>query len=39
VGRQEDVQRLAAEAISRHGGFDTWINDAATSIHGEIERG
>lgn len=38
VGNREDVERLASETIARHGGFDTWINDAAISIYGELER-
>jgi short-subunit dehydrogenase len=38
VGRREDVQRIADEAIARFGGFDTWINDAGVSIFGRIEE-
>ena len=38
VGREEDVRRIADEAVKRFGGFDTWINDAAGSIYGKIEE-
>ncbi len=34
VGREEDVRRIAARAVERFGGFDTWINDAGVSIYG-----
>ena len=34
VGNFEDVKRLAAEAIRRFGGFDTWVNNAGVSIYG-----
>lgn len=36
VGREEDVKRIAAEAIHRYGWFDTWINDAGVSIYGHL---
>jgi len=36
VGRENDVRRIAAEAIGHYGGFDTWINDAGVSIYGQI---
>src|SRR5205085_8956246 len=36
VGREEDVRRIAAEAVARFGGFDTWVNDAGVSIYGKI---
>lgn len=34
VGNEEDVQRIAAGARERFGGFDTWINNAGVSIYG-----
>jgi short-subunit dehydrogenase len=37
VGREQDVRRIAEAAITRFGGFDTWINDAAVSIYGKVE--
>jgi short-subunit dehydrogenase len=37
VGRQEDVQRIAATAMEHFGGFDTWVNDAGVSIYGKLE--
>lgn len=36
VGREEDVRRIADEAIQRFGGFDTWVNNAGVSIYGDI---
>ena len=36
VGRQSDVQAVASAAITRFGGFDTWVNDAGVSIYGKI---
>jgi NAD(P)-dependent dehydrogenase (short-subunit alcohol dehydrogenase family) len=35
VGREEDVQRIARDAIEHFGGFDTWVNNAAGSVYGE----
>jgi short-subunit dehydrogenase len=37
VATREDVQRVAATAIERMGGFDTWINNAGVSIWGKLE--
>jgi NAD(P)-dependent dehydrogenase (short-subunit alcohol dehydrogenase family) len=31
------MQRLASTAMAEFGGFDTWINNAGTSIYGRIE--
>lgn len=36
VGQLEDVQRIADEAVSRFGGFDTWVNNAGVSIYGPV---
>jgi short-subunit dehydrogenase len=36
VGRYEDVQKIAEEAVRRFGGFDTWVNNAGVSIYGPI---
>jgi NAD(P)-dependent dehydrogenase (short-subunit alcohol dehydrogenase family) len=36
VGKYEDVQRIAEEAMSRFGGFDTWVNNAGVSIYGPV---
>jgi short-subunit dehydrogenase len=38
VSRREDIERIAQEAVSRFGGFDTWVNNAATSIYGRLEQ-
>lgn len=34
VGSEEDVRRIADEARREFGGFDTWVNNAGTSIYG-----
>ena len=35
---RDAVGRLAAAAIERFGGFDTWVNDAAVSIYGPVAQ-
>jgi NAD(P)-dependent dehydrogenase (short-subunit alcohol dehydrogenase family) len=37
VTREEDVRRIAEQAISHFGGFDTWVNDAGVSVYGLIK--
>jgi short-subunit dehydrogenase len=34
---EEQVRRIASEALSAYGSFDTWVNNAATSIYGKLE--
>lgn len=36
VGRQEQVEQAAAEAVRAFGSFDTWVNNAGVSIFGRI---
>src|SRR5215207_3805846 len=36
VGREEDVRRVAEEALARFGRIDTWVNNAGVSIYGRI---
>jgi short-subunit dehydrogenase len=36
VGKEEDVRHIADAAVTRFGGFDTWINDASVSIYGKM---
>ncbi len=36
VGREEDVRRVAEEALARFGRIDTWVNNAGVSIYGKI---
>jgi NAD(P)-dependent dehydrogenase (short-subunit alcohol dehydrogenase family) len=36
VGVRADVERIAATAVERFGGFDSWINDAGVMIWGKI---
>ena len=36
VARLQDVQRIASEASTRFGGFDTWVNNAGVSIYGHM---
>ncbi len=37
VGDEGDVKKIAAEAVSKFGNFDTWINNAGVSIYGKLE--
>jgi short-subunit dehydrogenase len=36
VGIEQDVRRIADEAIRAFGGFDTWVNNAGVSIYGPV---
>lgn len=36
VGRFDEVQKIADEAVGRFGGIDTWVNNAAVSIYGPV---
>ncbi len=36
VTKPEDVHKIAKTAIDKFGGFDTWINDAGTSVFGKL---
>jgi short-subunit dehydrogenase len=36
VGREADVRAIAAVAVGRFGGFDTWINNAAVGMVGAV---
>lgn len=38
VGDAEQIDRLAACAVDRFGGFDTWVNNAGVSIFGDVTR-
>src|SRR4051812_36104187 len=38
VGRREDVERVAAEAVRNFGRIDTWVNNAGVGIWGRIEE-
>ncbi|MBA2378558.1 MAG: SDR family oxidoreductase [Blastocatellia bacterium] len=38
VGNEEDVMKIAAEALSKFGTIDTWINNAGVSIYGKLEE-
>ncbi|MBC7901278.1 MAG: SDR family oxidoreductase [Saprospiraceae bacterium] len=38
VGSEEDVTRIAIEAVNKFGNFDTWINNAGVSIYGKLEE-
>ena len=35
VSKPEEVQRLADAALTKFGGFDTWINNAGLSVFGK----
>ncbi len=36
VAIRADVERIAAQAIDRFGGFDSWINDAGVMVWGRV---
>ena len=36
VGIFGDVKKIAAEALNKFGGFDTWVNNAGVSIYGKL---
>lgn len=36
IGVEEDVKRIADQAIQHFGGFDTWVNNAGVSIYGPL---
>ncbi len=38
VANPEDLERVAQVARDRFGGFDTWINNAATAVYGTVEQ-
>ena len=38
VARQDDVDRIVATAIAALGGFDSWVNNAASATYGPIEQ-
>lgn len=38
VSRAEDVARIAAEALTRFGRVDTWVNNAGVSAYGRLDQ-
>ncbi len=38
VTKREDLERIAATAVERFGGFDTWVNNAGVGIWGLIDE-
>jgi short-subunit dehydrogenase len=36
VSKREDLERVARTAIDTFGGFDTWVNDAAVALYGDV---
>jgi short-subunit dehydrogenase len=36
VSKREDLERVARTAVETFGGFDTWVNDAAVAIYGNL---
>ena len=38
VANPGDMERVAATAIEAFGGFDTWVNNASTSIYGRLDE-
>ena len=37
VGIEGDAKKIEAESLAKFGNFDTWVNNAATSIYGKLE--
>jgi short-subunit dehydrogenase len=38
TGLRDDIERVARAAIETFGGFDTWVNDAAVAIYGDMRE-
>lgn len=38
VGKRADLERVASETLERFGGFDTWINNAGSSVWGRLDE-
>ena len=38
VASEEDVRRIAEEAVAAFGGFDTWVNNAGVSVYGRTHE-
>lgn len=38
VGEREDMRRVVETVCERHGGFDTWVNNAGVGVYGTIEE-
>ncbi len=38
VASEEDVRRIAEEAVAAFGGFDTWVNNAGVSAYGTFKE-
>jgi len=38
VSNEDDVLKIAAEAVNTFGNFDTWVNNAGISIYGKLEE-
>ena len=38
VGKREDMRRAVETIVERHGGFDTWVNNAGVGAYATIEE-
>ncbi len=38
VSSEDDMLKLAGEALNKFGNFDTWVNNAGVSIYGRLEE-
>lgn len=38
VAIEEDLKKIVAVAIDRFGGFDSWVNDAASATYGRMDQ-
>lgn len=38
VGKREDLKRVVDTVVEKHGGFDTWVNNAGVGIYAPLEE-
>ncbi|TVP56154.1 MAG: SDR family NAD(P)-dependent oxidoreductase [Halomonadaceae bacterium] len=38
VGEREQVRHVVETVVSRHGGFDTWVNDAGVGVYARLDE-
>ncbi|MFL5327212.1 MAG: SDR family oxidoreductase, partial [Microvirga sp.] len=38
VAKREDIERIAEVATESFGGIDTWVNDAAVALYGDVRQ-
>ena len=38
VGKREEMRRVVETVLTRHGGFDTWVNNAGVAAYAKLEE-